>query len=455
MATDEPAAQVRVYAHGEPVVELPPGAPGCELVRRLASGAHPPRVRSADVMKEAERLGFVTRIPGPRGHMTVLPRAHFLERCVDAFAQRHRDRIGAVELTFPLVYDHAHADLAELTSHYEGRTQVFALGGADAQLRLAYAADPGLLGWLRGRRLVPAALPYVISSPGPVFRRWMSGQLGDLDHLMQYPLSDLHMLARDGTQARELARRHFVEAAADLRVWVGDDWAGFVDATAEFLAAWPDIGRELSLLLERPFVVRTLPRQPRYYAMRAGLTADAGYADVMLYNLQWDEENPQRFDVRLATGEHPVLLHGNLVTGWPLLLPIMLGRGLADLGPRAIPPELSPCSLRVLPIRAELGAVARAWIDTHAPAVRAEIDLDGELTTRIRRSASAWEPWVVVLGPRELDGQADARVQGPFAAEKESWRAALARRSAWLQRAAPISFGRADPPPFAPPVRNR
>lgn len=399
--------------------DLPADLPALQMERgiieRLLGGPDPSRgIRAVEIKRWAERLGFVSARGCVPGFFNVLPHGIFLNHCVEKFNREHAAKLGAVCMEFPNVFDLASAEMEELTRSYERDGRMFRLGTPDEGKRLAYAADPGLFNWLQGCVLEAERLPYAISSPLPAMRRWKSGELGDLDHLRQYPMSDLHILTT-ADAALESYLGNTALGSRGARFWAGEDWVVFADVTAEFVEGRPDIGAALARVAEKWTLVRVHRLAPRYYAMRSGILVDAAYADVMLYNMQWDEENPKRFQIRCDDGRPVVVLHGNMATGWPLLLPIVLGRAISKLAPRGFPVELAPVQVRVFPVAEQHVAAAHAWVSEH-PHLRAEvIGPERPLGRRIRDAREALCPAFVVMGDREVS----SRVQLTYTMTKE------------------------------------
>jgi threonyl-tRNA synthetase len=360
-----------------------------------------------DVLAAAEQLEMVSRRGCVRGFLVILPRGMLLEHSVAAFNQPHVVALGATRMDFPLVFDRSDPAVADLTESYERQERMFRVEEPDREHRLAYAADPGLFGWLSGARLDPGALPYAIYSPTPVFRRLQSGEVGGVDRQRQYLVPDVHVLTarRDAVDAYTRC----VELAADgARFWFGEDFAQFVEIVDEMHAAEPELGRRAAVAAGRPTVVRVLRRRPRYYAVKGGIVVPGGFAGVMLYNLQLDDTNGERFDVRLADGEPAAIVHATVAGGWPKILPLVLGRGLAGLGPKTLPVELAADQIVCLPIRDEHAAAAVAYAARLREAglrVATELRFGDSLGARLRRHRAAWQPFHVVIGDREAAGQ--------------------------------------------------
>lgn len=373
-----------------------------EILERLLGGSRSgPRIRPAQVKQYAEQLGFLSSEGCLAGFFNVLPRGAIFDRCVEKFNREHIAALNAVQIEFPMVFDLASAQMEELTRGYERNERMFRLASPDQGKRLAYAADPGLFNWLQNRVLADERLPFAIMSPLPAMRRWRSGEVGDLDHIRQYPLMDLHTITGiDDALDSYLANTAL--GAVNTRFWVDEDWVVFADVTAEFLTQRPDIGSRIAKAANKWLLIKAFPAPSNYYAMRSGIMVDASYADVMMYNAQWDEQNPQRFNISSSGGKPVVILHGNMLTGWPLLLPVLLGRKLSGVMPKGFPVEVAPVQVAVLPVEDRHIDAAREWVAGH-PHLRSSILYPPKsLGNRLKEAHDSLCPAFIVLGDREI-----------------------------------------------------
>ncbi len=382
---------------------------GCKsqdlMVNALLGRLGRPAVRSLSVTRTAEELQLLTREAAVNGFFTLLPRGVFLERAVESFNVSHQERLGAVQIAFPAVYDGARSEMADLTRGYEASGRVFHLGGEDADLRLSYAADPGLLAWIKGRVLKHDALPYAITSPTQIFRRHKSGELGPLNRTHQFALPDLHILCHPDGAAR--AAEELMAANIDaLEVWLPRSEVGlFFDVTTDFWDEHADLIRTLIRRVGTHCVVNRLTEQKRYYRMRGGLMVHGGSNALMLFNIQWDEENAQRFAIATSDGRAPIILHGNSLAGSGIMN-MILGRGLADLSPRVIPCELDLVTTALIPLSANMTDVSfshAARLQSRGLRVRVEPPATRGIGRAIRRVRRDWISSYSVIGSNEAE----------------------------------------------------
>jgi len=361
-----------------------------------------PSCERGEVMDAAERLGFVTRVGAARGFLTALPRATLVDQAIDAFNVDHLVELRANRIDFPLLFARADDEMRALTSSYEKQGRMFRLADEDSELRLAYAADPGVFAWLKDRCLDSRRLPYGVYTPLPVFRRWQSGEIS-LDRMRQYPVPDVHILTapENATEVYEDAVRL---AAENARFWGGEDVAHSLDIV-EVPGRDPHlVARRLAQAGGCHTVVNVLRSRPRYYSVKGGLMIYAGFGPLMLYNFQLDDTNGARFRIHLEDGQPVEIVHATVAGGWPKLLPLVLGRGLTGVGPRVVPAELAwhqvvcvPVSDRHVPLAERTAARLRE------AGLRAVADdaASGPLGGRLRRLREAWQPLWAVIGDRE------------------------------------------------------
>lgn len=413
-------------------------------------GFKPSPTTRGQVVETAERLGFVSRHGTVRGFIVLEPPAMFLDACVDAFNQPHLHELGATRMEFPLIFDCGDPDLAELTASYERQDRMFRIEIGAVTGRLAYAADPGLFGWLRGRRLRRERLPFAVYSPTPVFRYLKTGEVGGLDRLRQYTVPDLHVLCAPAA-AIENFTHCLTLAAAGMRFWFNEAFVQFLDVEEAVLARYPNILTDAPQASAQWTLINLLATRPRYYGMKAGLVGEVGYGAMMLYNLQWDDSNGERFDIKLEGGESPIILHATVAGGWPKMLPVFIGRALGGLGPRVVPPELAATSLMVVPMaqrHIEGAEVIAAKCRGHGIRSAVESHVARRLGDRLNELRAAWQPHHILVGDREIDG-ADPLIASPTSDERLSLEAYFSRIGPRIARCTPANPLPVSPSPFA------
>jgi threonyl-tRNA synthetase len=378
-------------------------AGGNLAVGAMADPSAVPECSRNDVMRAAERLELVSRRGQPKGFLVILPAGRVFASCVEAFNVAHLTALDVVPVDFPLVFDGGGAAMADLIAPYHLQGRTFAIADR-ADLRLSYAADPSLFAWLAGRTLARDRLPFAVYSPQPVFRNFRTGELS-IQRTRQFSVPDIHVL----THADDAVDRylHALELAAEsTRYWFGDDYMHMLDSVAGSTHDRVDFYARAAKAVGGVTVVRCLAARPKYYAQKSGLLVWSGYDNVMLYNLQLDEVNPLRFDMRLDDGGRPVVIHACVAMGVSRMLPLVLGRGLAEITPKTMPVALAPIQVTLIPVGAEhcrrVGMIADLM---HAEGIRTAVDTDYSKTVgaRANNARRAWHPFTAVVGDRDAD----------------------------------------------------
>ncbi|WP_413207386.1 hypothetical protein [Rhodospirillum sp. A1_3_36] len=349
----------------------------------------------------AERLNLVTFVGSADGFPTMLPAGTVLARAVLAGNRNHLRELGAVGIDFPAIFDSAPDDMRSLVASYEANHRMFRLDEAGHDLRLSYAADPGLFSWLRGSRIERQALPYTIVSDVEVMRRFRKGELGSLAKVRQYHLPDIHSLVSLENAAEFLI--HATRLAAEqLSWWAGESWVQFIDITKALLEREPALPKLLATVAGRPTMVNVLADQPLYYGMRTGLMPDAGTGVLLLYNFQWDEDNPRRFCIDLDDNSQLLVLHANVAAASGILC-LALGRALAGLAPPVLPIEIAPEQIVILALTDFHLSAARGHANRlRRLGLRIAVELaDKGLSNAIAGLKSRWQPWFAVVGDNE------------------------------------------------------
>ena len=376
-------------------------ADGNSAVGAMADPAAVRGCSRSDVMVAAERLELVSRRGQPKGFLVTLPAGRVFASCVDAFNVAHLTALDVVPVDFPLVFDGGGAAMAELIEPYHRQERMFGVAG-QAELRLSYAADPNLFSWLAGRTLAREQLPFAVYSPQPVFRNFRTGEL-NIQRTRQFSVPDVHVLTpADDAVGRYL---HALELGAEsTRYWFGDDYVHVLDSVAGSTHDSDEFYTRVAKAAGGVTVVRRLASRPKYYAQKTGLMVWSGYDNVMLYNLQLDEVNAPRFDIRLDDGGHPVVIHACVAMAMSRMLPLVVGRGLAGITAKTMPVALAPTQLTLVPVRAEHRGRAGVIADLmHAEGIRTAIDTDYGKTVgaRVNNARAAWHPFTAVVGDRE------------------------------------------------------
>lgn len=358
---------------------------------------------SGAIAKEAERLQLVSRRGAFPGTHILLPDGVAFERAVMRRNDDHAERLGCEEIHFPALFDGSGAAMSALIRRFDDTGRTYRLS-EDPQARLAYAADPSLFRWLQGQRVDLRAGPRFLYSPMLVHKRFRSGEVSVLN-LREYLLPDVHALCAVGDRRAALSLV-LAEAAAGARALVHDDWLVNADITADLRRRWPGVPTDLVAWTGGLLRLTTRRDLGGYMTLRVGVNASCGAGSVMMYNVQWDETNGPRFDIRDHRGDHVAVVHTTLLGGISKAMPILVGRAQSGLRPRHLPLALAPTQLHLLPVRAEhVGLAKRLGRRLRDRGLRILIvdPREGSVGRRVVAVRRGWGRYVSVLGNDERD----------------------------------------------------
>lgn len=293
---------------------------------------------------ENEYINTDNNVPG---FITVLPKAKIIQRIVEAINEEHYQLLNACEITFPTIYDNSSEDFIDLTKSYANEARIFSVDEHEKGLKLAYAADPGLFSWLKNKTFNKRHLPLAISSELNVLRKYKSGELGGFPTLREFPMPDLHIIC-EKKEALLIMCKNLSFAAEKMKKYFSDTWVFSMDITEEILKEEPNLINNVCTAIGSTCVINTLSEKPRYYSIKTVFLMDAGERSIMNYNVQWDEENPKRFNIKSDSGEPLVIIHGTLMHSWYKVLPVYINKFLTYGGDQLMPLHFAPIQLMLV-----------------------------------------------------------------------------------------------------------
>lgn len=262
------------------IAEAVPVGHGRDTVAQALSKAKSLTTLGA-IVQQVEHLGVATRRGAPDGVLVVLPRGQQMAACIERLNADHATQLQATSVRLPLLFDSTVPGMTDLTERFERQGRTYHLGRSDPQLRLAYAADPSLFSWLRGRKVPADKLPWSVYSPTPVFKRFQSGEL-DILNQRDYVLPDVHTFCTAG-QAISALERSFRLAGSSARRAVGHDWVVHVEVSPTLADRHPDLVARIARAAQSFVLVHWLTAPIGYMDLRAGLNVSCGAGPVMLY----------------------------------------------------------------------------------------------------------------------------------------------------------------------------
>jgi threonyl-tRNA synthetase len=343
-----------------------------------------------------------------------LPAGAVIRQELEALARQIAVRDGCQPVYSPVLAKRA---LFERSGHWaKFRDDMFPpmpVGGEELVLRPAncphhamiYAAQP------RSYRQLPVRL----NELGAMFRAERSGVLSGLSRVRQISLDDTHVFCRPDQLADEVARalRSALDAQQTLGLPVHSVRLSRRDDSGKYLgtaAEWVDAERALHAAATGVLTPASPPLvdaagEAAFYGPKLDLQVhDQAGREETIATVQLDFNQPERFDLTYTAADgsrqRPVMIHRGTVGSMERVVAALLERYRGRL-----PLWLSPIQVRVLPVTAAQDDDATHFLDDlHAAGVRADLDTDGSLAARVRRSRQRRDALIAVIGPTEAAG---------------------------------------------------
>jgi threonyl-tRNA synthetase len=255
-------------------------------------------------------------------------------------------------------------------------------------------------------------LPIRYNELAPMFRAERSGAVSGLSRVRQINLDDSHVFCRPDQAGAEAARglRSALNAQRILGLPVdyvrlsmrddSDEWLGSPQQWHDAQEALREAGREVLAEFDVPLV--EAPGEAAFYGPKFDLQVRDGRGhEESIATVQLDFNQPERFDLAYegADGKphRVVMIHRGAVGSMERVVASLLERYQGRL-----PFWLSPVQVVVLPVSPAQDEPARQFLDQcRAAGLRAEIDHDGSLGSRIRLARGRRDHLIAVIGEVE------------------------------------------------------
>jgi threonyl-tRNA synthetase len=399
-----------------------------------------PKISAGAVSAEMKRLAFLDNTGNAAGFVTVLPSALHVERCLERFHAPIIQALNPAEIDLPVVFDSSRADVRELISHYEAQKAMFEVfDGTPRQLKLSYAADPGLFSWMRGRKLRAESLPFTVFTATKYIRNLLSGATNGLNRVRQFSFPETHSFISSENMLDRYSW-HTGLLASGMNFWFPSDWIHAIEITDEHLKRYPDFLQNMAKSSGQYTIGHICTEVKLYYSVKTMMLVDGGFDMVMLYNMQWDDTNGSLFRISTDRDGPVSILHGTLIGGAARLLPSIVGRALAAGAPVFLPPELTdpPLTLVILD-GADSNAITsiqRTLLDWGVEPEILKAERIGDAIREIRRRGQAY---FSVIGPREKDFNL-LTIQQTSDMQREAAQTWVERLGARISRCRPDSY---------------
>ncbi len=345
------------------------------------------------------------------GNLRWYPKGLLIKRLLERHATNLVATYGAMEVETPIMYDYEHPGLSMYLQRFPARQYVVKSDEKEYFLRFAACFGQYMImhDMAASYRDLPIRL-YELTHYS--FRREQGGEVSGLRRLRSFTMPDMHSLVRDTGMARDEFTRQMslcLRWLADLGlecVPVIRFVRSFVDENPEFVSA-------VMGTLGRPALAEIWDARFFYFDVKFELNfIDTSKKAACLSTVQIDVENAERFDITYVEEDgkrrHPLLMHtsvsGSIDRNVYALLEQQAMRSANGEKPR-FPVWLAPTQVRVIPVtdRHADGALGLA---NRLP-LRVDVDdRDLKVSRKIRDAELEWIPFILVVGDKELSGDA-------------------------------------------------
>jgi threonyl-tRNA synthetase len=343
-----------------------------------------------------------------------LPAGAVIRQELEAFARQIAVRDGCQPVYSPVLAKRA---LFERSGHWakfhDDMFPPMPVGGDELVLRPANCPHHAMIYAAQAHSY--RQLPVRLNELGAMFRAERSGVLSGLSRVRQISLDDTHVFCRPDQVADEVARalRSALDAQQTLGLPVHSVRLSRRDDSGNYLGTpdqWADAERALRAAAAGVLTSASPPLveaagEAAFYGPKLDLQVhdQAGHEETIA-TVQLDFNQPQRFDLTYTAADgsrqQPVMIHRGTVGSMERVVAALLERYRGRL-----PLWLSPIQVRVLPVTGAQDAAANQFLDDlHAAGIRADLDTDGSLGARVRRSRRRRDALIAVIGPTEAAG---------------------------------------------------
>ncbi len=388
-----------------------------EMAKSREVKEEPPHTR---LMRELEMVDYE---PGSDpGNLRYYPRGRLVKGLLEDLVNRRVWDYGGMQVETPIMYDYEHPALKAYLDRFPARQ--YTIQTPDKRVFLRFAADFGQFlmasGMVMSYRELPVKL-YELTRYS--FRVEQRGELAGLRRLRAFTMPDCHALCADLEMVADELFRRF-DLAWKLQEDAGFDMPGDFElglrSTNDFWEAHGDLARGLVKRWGKPVLLEMWDHQFFYYVMKYEWNfVDNNDKAAALTTDQVDTESAQRYNITYVDAQgqrkHPLIMHLSPSGAIERQIYAFLEkahRAQQAGGVAMLPVWLSPVQVRLLPV-ADAQLPRCEELLKALPELRADVDdTTDTLSKKIRRAEKEWIPYIVVIGPREVEsGKLSIRVR--------------------------------------------
>lgn len=360
-------------------------------------GEEPPSIKA---MQRLELVDYEEA--SDRGHFRMFPKGHLVFTLLEKWAEQiATDRIGAIQIDTPVMYDWSFPDIRSQgisfhERHYTLKTE------ENREFVLRFAGDFGLFRMLKAATISYRNLPLRIYEFSKSFRLEQRGELTGLKRLRAFHMPDVHCFTKDleeGWKEYMLLYKNY----ADLADATSVEYAVAFRIVKEYYDKYKDNLVELLRYSRKPALIEVLSEMKHYWAVKHEFQGvDSVGGAVQLSTVQLDVMDAERYGIVYTDADGKkkgcIICHSSIgsIERWIYSL---LEEALKHEKP-SLPFWLSPTQVRLIPVGQEFVSDCEriaGQIDA-----RVDIDdLDDKVGKKIRNAEMEWINMIIVVGDKE------------------------------------------------------
>lgn len=377
-----------------------------EVFNEASAGGEP---RYLDYCK---KFGIEWEQFSDQGHMRYGPEASIIIDLLAEYAW-----MCAISLGFPVfrvkgtnMFDLGVPAVKQHADLFGDRLYMLEVG--QKRLVLRYAACHQQFAMIKDWNISYKHLPFGVFEVADSYRLEQPGELTLCFRLRRFLMPDLHILARDLDEAKEVSLKVHEKIYEEVRK-AGRDYVSIYNLTRSFLEENLEYLKKLVSMEGKPVLLHFVP-EGRYYWV---INVEYNVIDQLgrpreIGTFQIDVGNAQRFGITYTdeggAKKYPVIIHTAIIGSLERYLYMLFDTAAeeeAKGGKPSLPFWLSPVQVRVVPVSAEYVKKAIEIAEhLNARGFRADVDdREESLAKRIREAEVKWIPFIIVVGAKEAE----------------------------------------------------
>ncbi len=356
------------------------------------------------------------------GNLRFYPKGRMIKSLLEDYVSEMTRKYGAMEIESPIMYDIDHPALKKHLNRFPARQ--YRMETPDKNVFLRFAACFGQFMMARDMTLSYRNMPvrlYELTRYS--FRVEQRGELTGLRRLRAFTMPDSHALCKDLPQAKEEMMKRMnlaISVVNNIGIKVPEDLEFVVRATKDYFEENREQIEKLVKNYGKPALIELWDEQHSYFIMKYefNFIDPLGRASALVTD-QMDVEQGERYDITYidedGEEQNPYILHLSPSGAIERVMFTLLEQAAMkeDEGEKpSFPFWLSPVQVRFVPISDDqLGYVED--LSEKFDGFRVDIDdTDRTVGKKIRNAEKDWVPYIVVIGPDEVEsGKLSVRIR--------------------------------------------